>query len=167
MTLEIIEHGPTLSTMEAVLAFLHNHQGAMAWISILSGLFFVVSLAAIPLIIARLPENYFVKPKRLSPRTENPRPLSATALVALKNVIGLLLVFAGILMLVLPGQGLITILIGLSLSNFPGKYRLERALVSKPAVFNGLNWIRRKSGKPPLQPPHRDNTTSTYLKSKR
>ena len=38
----------------------------------------------------------------------------------------LLLILGGILMLVLPGQGLFTIIIGLMLSNYPGKYSIEK-----------------------------------------
>lgn len=56
-------------------------------------------------------------------------------------------------MLVLPGQGLVTILAGLLLLDFPGKFKLERALVRQPAVMNALNWIRVRRGRPPLQVP--------------
>jgi len=61
----------------------------------------------------------------------------------------------GILLIasVLPGQGILSILIGISLCNFPGKKRLERNMVSLPKVMDGINWLRRKSGKPPLQDP--------------
>ena len=53
-------------------------------------------------------------------------------------------------MLVLPGQGLFTIFIGLILSNYPGKYKLERKLISIPSIFKMVNWLRDKSKKPPL-----------------
>lgn len=53
-------------------------------------------------------------------------------------------------MLVLPGQGLFTIFIGLILSNYPGKYKLERKLISIPSILKMVNWLRRKSNKPPL-----------------
>jgi hypothetical protein len=56
-------------------------------------------------------------------------------------------------MLVLPGQGLLTILMGLALTNFPGKYTLERRLVRLPSVAGGLNRIRALAGKPELEIP--------------
>ena len=54
-------------------------------------------------------------------------------------------------MLVLPGQGLLTIVTGLLLVNYPGKYKLEQKLVSIPSIYKALNWIRFKANKPPLQ----------------
>jgi len=57
---------------------------------------------------------------------------------------------AGIVMLVLPGQGILTIVIGLMLSNFPGKYRLERWLVMRPRVLRTINWLRQRSKRNPL-----------------
>jgi hypothetical protein len=56
-------------------------------------------------------------------------------------------------MLLLPGQGLLTILMGLALTNFPGKYDLERRIVSRPAVSTALNRIRRAGSRPPLEMP--------------
>ena len=54
-------------------------------------------------------------------------------------------------MLVLPGQGLLTIVTGLILINYPGKYKLEKKLVAMPSVFKALNWIRDKANKPRLK----------------
>ena len=54
-------------------------------------------------------------------------------------------------MLVLPGQGLFTILMGLILSNYPGKYSIERKFISMPSVLKTVNWLRKKSDKPRLQ----------------
>ena len=68
-----------------------------------------------------------------------------------KNLIGLSLIIGGLLMLVLPGQGLLTIVTGLLLVNYPGKYKLEQKLSSMPSIFRALNWIRLKAKKPPLQ----------------
>ena len=70
-----------------------------------------------------------------------------------KNLLGAALVVLGLLMLVTPGQGQVTLLAGLLLMNFPGKYRLERAVVSREGVMRALNWFRRRSGRPPFEPP--------------
>ena len=47
----------------------------------------------------------------------------------------------------------ITILIALMASTFPGKYRLERAIMRRPGVFRAANWIRRKYHRTPLKHP--------------
>ena len=62
----------------------------------------------------------------------------------------LLLVAAGLAMLFLPGQGLLTVLIGVSVMDFPGKRGLLQRLVRGPKVQRTLNWIRRKRGKEPF-----------------
>ena len=54
-------------------------------------------------------------------------------------------------MLFLPGQGLFTIFIGLLLSNYPGKYYLERKLIAMPKIYKTVNWLRKKSNQPPLK----------------
>ena len=53
----------------------------------------------------------------------------------------------------LPGQGLLTLLIGLMLTDFPGKYRLEKRLIAQPGVLKAVNWLRARAGHPPLEPP--------------
>jgi len=72
------------------------------------------------------------------------------ALLIGKNVLGYAFIVAGIIMLVLPGQGMLTILIGITLVNFPGRYRLERWFVSRRPVLRSINWLRRRAGQPPL-----------------
>ena len=57
---------------------------------------------------------------------------------------------AGIAMLVLPGQGVLAILIGIMLLDVPGKYRFERWLVMRPPVWRAVAWLRTKAGKDPL-----------------
>ena len=68
----------------------------------------------------------------------------------MKNIFGYVLICGGILMLVLPGQGLITIFIGLMLSNYPGKYFIEKKIIAIPKILKTINWLRKKSNEPPL-----------------
>jgi hypothetical protein len=72
-------------------------------------------------------------------------------LLALRSLLGALLVLLGILMLVLPGQGVLMIVAGLSLLRFPGKRKLLRRLLRAPGVHLVCDAIRRRAGKPPLQ----------------
>ena len=69
----------------------------------------------------------------------------------IKNLIGYVLIIGGILMLVLPGQGLFTIFIGLMMSNYPGKYFIERKFIAIPSVLKTINWLRKRSNQEPLE----------------
>jgi hypothetical protein len=65
----------------------------------------------------------------------------------------------GIALLVLPGQGLLTILLGITLLDLPGKRHLEIVLLRRPSVSRAVNWLRRKSGRPPLDLPAKSPST--------
>ena len=112
---------------------------------------FILSLLLIPVIIVRIPEDYFSLSKRKTKPWKGMNPVFRTCLNVLKNLLGLVFLIMGILMLVLPGQGLLTILFGIALLDFPGKYKLERRIISYPKVLNSINWIRKKANKKPLQ----------------
>ena len=56
-------------------------------------------------------------------------------------------------MLVTPGQGVLTIVVGMLLFDFPGKFRLERWLVTRPTVWRSINWLRERAGREPSQTP--------------
>ncbi len=114
---------------------------------------FVLALIALPIVVAALPEDYFVRDRRKPVRRGSVHPLAWRVLPVVKNVFGVIFILAGVAMLVLPGQGMLTILLGLGLTNFPGKFRLERRIVGQPVVRAGLNQIRRKAGRPPFRWP--------------
>ncbi len=120
---------------------------ALAWGSLL---LFIVSLAVIPWLVTKIPADYFQPHYRAKLHSAVHRSAAARCLAVIKNLLGAALVCLGVIMLVTPGQGLLTILIGLILIDFPGKYALEQRLVAMPSVLNSLNWIRAKAGKPPL-----------------
>lgn len=133
---------------------LQSHETLLWWLAVSSVLVFFGSLAALPFIVAQIPEDYFVRPKRASAqRMFNSNLLVHSLLVVAKNIAGLLLFAGGILMLVLPGQGLLTMFAGLLLLNFPGKYAVERWLVSRRPVYRSINWLRRRRHHPPLKLP--------------
>mgnify|MGYP001575137864 CR=1 FL=1 len=116
---------------------------------VLSIVGFIGSLIAIPFILVRLPAGYF---DERHPRAwmENHHPILRLTGLILKNVVGLVFLLAGFAMLFLPGQGILTMLIGISLMDFPGKRRLERKLVGRPAVLKTINMMRAKFDRPPL-----------------
>ena len=121
----------------------------LAWIVAASVVGFIGSLVAIPVILVRLPADYFdtrVPRRWLSGRHP---ALRATGHVV-KNLAGFVLLSAGVAMLVLPGQGVLTILIGVSLLDFPGKQGLEARIVRQPMILRTINSVRHRFGRPPL-----------------
>ena len=113
----------------------------------------VITVVALPFAVKGLPADYFTSEQREPARKTRKHPALWALLSLLKNLVGLVLILAGIIMLVLPGQGTVTILIGLAISNFPGKYKLERRIACQPAVGETLNKIRKLTGSPPLEFP--------------
>ena len=133
------------------LKFLEPYLG---WLAILSAITFVLSLVLIPLIIRRLPRNCFLEIQLNDKATLSTSP-GSVLLAILRHVLGIILLLAGIAMLFLPGQGLITIFLGCLLISFPGKRKLILFLVFRPEVQKSLNWLRNKGGKPPFHWPKR------------
>ena len=130
---------------------------ALTWRSVLiGGLIFVgsflLNLGIVSLILVKLPANHFSK-NRKTKFWSGPRPALHAAAVIGKNIGGLLLVALGVVLSVpgVPGQGLLTILLGIMLLDFPGRQRLEQKLLSKPSIVNTINRLREKFGKPPLE----------------
>jgi len=130
--------------------FIDNYSELLQYCAILSVCTFVISLIIIPWIIIRLPSDFFSTPKTIWNGARQHHPVLVISLIIIKNCIGFVLLIAGIAMLVLPGQGLITIAISIGLINFPGKHRLLSRIVEIPTVFKTLNWIREKSCHPPF-----------------
>ena len=115
----------------------------------------VLTLLLVPWFIARLPADYFISEKRRPVYADSLHPLIGWSLAALKNGMGAVLITFGLIMLFTPGQGLATVLVGIMLLNFPGKYKLERSLAQRPAILRSLNWLRARLSKPLLEaPPH-------------
>ena len=121
----------------------------LIWFAVSSVFMFVGTLIAIPVILMRLPADYFdVRIPR--PWMENHNPVLRLIGHVVKNVVGAIFLFAGFLMLFLPGQGVLTMLIGLSLIEFPGKRRVEAKIVGQSTVLSTINAMRAKFDKPPL-----------------
>jgi UPF0716 family protein affecting phage T7 exclusion len=72
----------------------------------------------------------------------------------LKNVLGVVLVLWGVIMLAIPGPGVVTLLLGLSLLDFPGKRALERRILTSPGVLRTLNALRARAGQPAITLPN-------------
>ncbi|MEP6959400.1 MAG: PGPGW domain-containing protein [Nitrospirota bacterium] len=119
-------------------------------LTVASAIGFVGSLIAIPMILVRLPADYF---DTRTPRhwMKDHHPALRLLGLVVKNVLGVVLLLAGFAMLFLPGQGLLTMLIGVSLMDFPRKRELEAKMVSQPTLLGVINAMRHKFDKPPLK----------------
>ncbi len=110
---------------------------------------FAVSIAITVVVLVKLPDTYFKASHGREFWVERHPALRWSGLI-MKNLLGASLVLLGIVMLIGPGQGLLTILLGVMLLDFPGKRALELKLVSRPKVLHAINRIRRRFGRPPL-----------------
>lgn len=125
----------------------------LTWMVGLSVATFVGTLVAIPVLVVRMPEDYFVERRHHRLRWWERHPLLRLVVVILRNIAGWLFIAAGVAMLVLPGQGMLTIVVGLMLIDFPGKFRLERWMAGRRSVMRAMNWTRSRAGRPPLRVP--------------
>ncbi|NKB38713.1 MAG: hypothetical protein GKR93_16390 [Gammaproteobacteria bacterium] len=127
-----------------------TNETLLLWLLSASVISFVASLIIVPFVLARIPADYFSETARHRRSVNTPHFLLTILILILKNCVGLIFLFSGILMLALPGQGILTILVALIFLDFPGKYRLERKIIGNHTVLSGVNWVRRKAGKPEL-----------------
>src|SRR5262245_2244828 len=109
------------------------------------------SLGIVTLILVKLPAEYFCSHYDRQLWTGRAPPVRIVAHIG-KNVLGAVLIMVGIVMALpgVPGQGLLTILLGVMLIDFPGKHRLEQKLLHRPAIINSINKLRARFGRPPL-----------------
>ena len=124
--------------------WLKAHGAVLISVSVAS---FVVSILFCTLVIAYLPSDYFTPTKRSSRIRQ---PILRISLKFLKNFLAVVLVIVGIIQIPLPGQGLLTILIGIIISDIPGKRGLERRIISSPAILATANGIRSRFKRPIL-----------------
>ena len=130
--------------------------GSLTWHNVLIGaLIFVVTFALnlviVSVILVKIPADHFAR-SRKTKFWGGPHPAFRAAVVIGKNILGVLLVALGVLLSIpgVPGQGLLTILLGLMLVDFPGRHRLEQKLLGRSEVLRSINKLRARYDKPPL-----------------
>ena len=138
--------------------WLDDNTALLTALAIVSVVVFVGSLLVMPILVARIPADYFAHERRPESAWAGQHPVVRVVLLLLKNAAGVLLMLAGLAMLLTPGQGVLTLLAGFLLIDFPGKYRLEQKIVRCERVRRLLNWIRRRKGRAPLVAPRNDVT---------
>lgn len=110
------------------------------------------SLALVVFFLTRLPAFYFHPSYDRRDLMRDRHWFLRLCGTVLKNAIGMVLVILGILMSLpgVPGQGLLTVLVGLMLVDFPGKRVLEYKIIRQPRVLRVVNRLRQAFSKPPL-----------------
>jgi len=130
--------------------------GLITWQSLLIGavvfvVSFAISLAIVAFIMVKIPADYFHKDRPRHLWSDKPPAIRYLGIIG-KNLLGVVLVLLGIVMSVpgVPGQGFLTILLGIMLLDFPGKRNLEYKIVSRPQVLEKINKLRHRFGEPGL-----------------
>lgn len=139
--------------VDGISEWIAGHQALLWWLGAGSVAMFVGSLVGLPIMVARLPTDYFLDTPPNQDDWRDRHPALRMTMLILKNLLGAVFLVGGVLMLVLPGQGILAILIGIVLLNFPGKRRLERWIIGQAAVLSAINWLRRKAGRSALKLP--------------
>ncbi len=138
-------------SLQALFDFIWSNDTLLLLLGLMSFVSFIASLILIPFLVVRIPADYFSEQKRQVMPWAQHHLFLRWLLLILKNLLGMVFVVLGLAMLVLPGQGLITIFIGILLLNFPGKYRFERSLIQYPAISRSIDWLRTRAGREPLK----------------
>jgi hypothetical protein len=112
---------------------------------------FTVSLIVVGVLIVLLPATFFLDSHDRQLWVDRHPVLRWSGIIA-KNILGVLLILVGLGLSLpgIPGQGLLTVLVGIVLLDFPGKRRLERKIVGRPRVLRTLNRLRTRFRRPPL-----------------
>ena len=127
--------------------WLETNSALMWWLFAASIASLVLCVLLLPIVVVRLDADYFTATRR---ELMSNRGAVSWLLHIAKNMLGAVFVLVGVAMLVLPGQGLLTIFIGLLMLEFPGKRAIELRIVRRPAILKLLNGMREKRGRAPF-----------------
>ena len=130
-----------------------HHKELAFWLTAFSITSFIASAIFVPILCVRIDAHHFLAEPPPNDTSSRQNRFLRTAWLVLRTILGGLLMIAGILMLILPGQGLISILAGLFLLQFPGKRRVELWLLRLPGVLRAINILRARAKHPPLELP--------------
>lgn len=136
--------------MTDMIDWFQSHPAITSLIAGGSVVMFLIGLLAMPFIVSRIPADYFAHDRRPPSRFADRHWTLRLSLLVAKNLLAVILLACGIAMLVLPGQGLLTILVGFLLLDFPGKYAVEKRLIRRRFIAKPINWLRNRKGIDPL-----------------
>src|SRR5687768_2374456 len=103
----------------------------------------VGSIVVVTFLLVQMPATYFID--------KNPRgwwldrhPILRWSARILKNVLGIALIGIGFVMVFGPTPGILTMLVGIMLIDFPGKHAIEMRFVKRPRVLAMINRLRAR-----------------------
>lgn len=139
--------------IEPLLDWAEANDALLWWLFAASLVLILLTPIGVVWAVIRLPANYFTEEGRRPLETFKQHFALRMVTLLVKNLLGVVLLLAGLVMLLVPGQGLLTIAVGLILVDFPGKFRLERWLATRQPVWRSLNWLRERAGREKLKKP--------------
>ena len=148
----VSEESPELINVESVQALVASVEMEILLLGLLLfASFSVLGLGVVSAVLIRLPATYFCG-SRPEGFWSNAHPIVRWAGLIIKNIVGLGVVLVGILLTLpgVPGPGLLTVLLGIMLMDFPGKRRLECWLIGRPKVLATVNRLRQQFNRAPF-----------------
>ncbi len=136
--------------MDKLHIWLSGHTLLLGVLASLSAILLVATIVAAPWAVSRLPSNYLLQRLERSSKQGIWYSLASVS----RALLGFLVTLLGLVMLITPGPGVIMLLLGISIAEFPGRNRLLIYLATRPNVLSSLNWMRQRHGKPPFIHPH-------------
>ena len=134
-----------------MIEWLKEHETVLTLLGLFSAGSMVLALFLTPWALSMISADHFVSDQRKGSRSG--RSFGRWLILGLRNLLGVTFVFVGVVLLALPGQGVLTIFAGVIIMSFPGKRSLELWLVRLPFVLKSVNWIRSRRGRGPLRLP--------------
>ena len=124
-------------------------------VALFVGLFllsFGFSFLVIGIVMVKIPSNYFSTHYQQDFMPNSPWMVRWGAVIA-KNLLGIFLVLLGVVLSLpgVPGQGLLTILLGIIMLDIPGKRPIEARIIKRPAIHAAIDKLRARFNKPPLE----------------
>jgi hypothetical protein len=137
-----------------VIDWLESHPAISTGVFVGSIVLLVGSLWVGRRFLITIPPDYFTRRHKPLERWRDSHPALRWSLLIGKNALGAVLIFLGLVMFLTPGQGILTLLLGIALVDVPGKQWLERRIIARPTVLRLVNRMRAKAGRPPLEIDH-------------
>ena len=131
--------------------WLGDYAGLATVMLVASVVVFVGSLWITHYFLVTIPPYYFATSHRRFERWNDSRPVLRWTLLVAKNILGVLLIVGGLIMFFTPGQGILTLLLGIMLVDIPGKRGMERKIIQRPTVLKVVNRLRARAKQPPLR----------------
>ena len=136
--------------LRATVDWLSAHAAMTTVMLVVSIAVLIGSLWLCHYVLTTIPADYFVRKHKPLAEWRTSKPVLWWTIMITKNLLGVLLVVAGLIMFFTPGQGILTLLLGISLLDVPGKQALERKIIERPTVLKVINRLRARANQPPL-----------------